>query len=503
MTNSVISKTNFISYKQCEKLLWLEKFKPHELASGDTKQTADGEAVGSIARMYFPTAVTVSLDTAERMARKTKELIGAGETTICEATFLTDGLSCSVDILRVLPSDEKTPRTVEIIEVKSTVGVKDHQVTDVAFQSYVLKKAGYHIARVALMHLNSEYVRHGDIDVHQLFAMEDVTMRALSYDYIERDVERAREILRCAHEPSHELSIGCEKPFECPAKAYCHRCHSIPEASVFSISGMSAAKKYELYAKGIITPDDLSSHREHLTDKQYACVGDMRAEDVNTPDVNTAAVRRFLAGLQYPLYLLDFETVQNAVPQYDGTTPYQQVPFQYSLHIMESIDGPIIHKEYLADPREDPRDKLVEQLCHDIPENVMSMAYNNSFEKRVCRALAKRYPKSSEHLLNIAENMTDLMVPFRNRWVSTPSMHGSYSIKAVLPALCGNDPSIDYHRLPVVHNGAEAMSIFADMTSGRIDPSEFDVIRKGLLLYCGLDTLAMVKVLQKLYELTA
>ena len=131
----------------------------------------------------------------------------------------------------------------------------------------------------------------------------------------------------------------------------------------------------------------------------------------------------------------------------------------------------------------------------------MSMAYNNAFEKMVCRALATQYPEYAEHLRNIADNMVDLMIPFRNRWVSTPSMHGSYSIKAVLPALCGNDPSIDYHRLPVVHNGAEAMAIFADMADGRIPRDEFADIRKGLLMYCGLDTLAMVKVLQKLYEL--
>ena len=221
----------------------------------------------------------------------------------------------------------------------------------------------------------------------------------------------------------------------------------------------------------------------------------------SAPSVSTENVRRFLDGLQFPLYHLDFETAQYAIPKYNGTTPYQQVPFQYSLHIMMSPTGPFIHKEYLADPDEDPRDKLVEQLYHDIPMDVMSMAYNNAFEKMVCRALATQYPEYAEHLRNIADNMVDLMIPFRNRWVSTPSMHGSYSIKAVLPALCGNDPSIDYHRLPVVHNGAEAMAIFADMADGRIPRNEFADIRKGLLMYCGLDTLAMVKVLQKLYEL--
>lgn len=495
-----ITKSNYISCKQCEKLLWLEKYKPHVLDDKVTKQTAEGDAVGALARTYYQPNVTVKLGTVERMAEQTRALIAAGENIICEATFCVDGLSCAVDILRIYHSGEAITG-VDIIEVKATTSVKDHQVDDVAFQTYVLERDGYRVNRVILMYLNSNYVRQGDLDVYELFCQEDVTVRAKGCVMTAPLIEQAREVLAETAEPDHELSLNCERPYECPAKAYCRQCKGIPEQSVFSVSGMTAAKKYAFYAQGIVTLEDLCRRDELLTKQQAACVRGMRGPMGSAPRVSTENVRHFLDGLQFPLYHLDFETAQYAIPKYNGTTPYQQVPFQYSLHIMMSPTGPFIHKEYLADPDEDPRDKLVEQLYHDIPMDVMSMAYNNAFEKMVCRALATQYPEYAEHLRNIADNMVDLMIPFRNRWVSTPSMHGSYSIKAVLPALCGNDPSIDYHRLPVVHNGAEAMAIFADMADGRIPRDEFADIRKGLLMYCGLDTLAMVKVLQKLYEL--
>ena len=126
------------------------------------------------------------------------------------------------------------------------------------------------------------------------------------------------------------------------------------------------------------------------------------------------------------------------------------------------------------------------------------MAYNSSFEKTVCRKLAALFPDLTDGLLSIVDNMVDLMIPFQKGWVTTPSMHGSYSIKAVLPALCGGDPALDYHALPVVHNGAQASETFGSLHLIK-EYEKVEAIRKGLLLYCGLDTLAMVKVLEQLY----
>ena len=121
-----------------------------------------------------------------------------------------------------------------------------------------------------------------------------------------------------------------------------------------------------------------------------------------------------------------------------------------------------------------------------------------SFEKGRLKELAETYPDLAEHLTNISDNMHDLMIPFQKQHYYTEAMQGSYSIKYVLPALCPNDPELDYHNLNEVHNGTEASFAFADMPNHT--PEEVAMTRANLLKYCGLDTYAMVKVLAKLRE---
>lgn len=202
--------------------------------------------------------------------------------------------------------------------------------------------------------------------------------------------------------------------------------------------------------------------------------------------------------LSYPIYFLDFETYQEAIPQYNGTWAYEQIPFQYSLHYIEKEDGELKHKEFLAETGIDPRRILAERLVEDIPMNVCVTAYNMVFEKGRIKELANLFDDLKEHLMNIHDNIKDLMIPFHDRLYYTKEMNGSYSIKYVLPALFPNDPDLDYHNLPVVHNGGEASSAFVDLINH--EKEEQEKIRNGLLLYCGLDTLAMVKVWEKLKE---
>ena len=490
-----ISKTDYIGGCQCEKLLWLTQNRPEVLDKTDDTHTEEGKEVGAMARLYYQNAITIPLDKAPAMADMTRKVIQKGmSTTVCEATFMADGLSCAVDILRVI-----TPSRVEIIEVKSSTDAKDIQIEDMAFQYHVVKNAGYQVDRVILMHLNKEYVRHGDIDVHKLFVQEDVTAKvAIRERSVAAEIERFKELSKLTEEPLTNICLSCDKPHECPAKAYCFKKAGIPENSVFSISGMTAKKKHELYQQGYVTLEQVRGNYT-LTTKEKQKVSDMLDVD-NEIKVNTTEVLRFLDTVRYPLYHLDFETFQKAVPMFEGASPYQQIPFQYSLHIQKKACGDCEHKELLTIAGKDPRRMVAERLCEDIPMGVQSIAYNFSFEKSVIRMLAGLFPDLSNHLLDIANNMIDLMVPFQKRWVYTGAMHGSYSIKAVLPALCGDDPELDYHALPVVHNGGEAMATFATLHLIE-DAEEVERIRSGLLQYCGLDTLAMVKVLNKLYEL--
>ena len=207
-------------------------------------------------------------------------------------------------------------------------------------------------------------------------------------------------------------------------------------------------------------------------------------------------IRAFLDTLSYPIYFLDFETIQPVIPRYVGTKPYAQIPFQYSLHYIECEDGELKHKEFLAEAGMDPRRALAEQLCMDIPMNVCVTAYNKAFECTRLKELAETFPDLSEHLLNIGANIKDLLVPFQSGYYYNRAMGGSFSIKSVLPAIFPNDPSLDYHNLEGVHNGTEAMTIFPKIKNMLLE-EQIDV-RRNLLKYCELDTYAMVKVWEEL-----
>ena len=214
--------------------------------------------------------------------------------------------------------------------------------------------------------------------------------------------------------------------------------------------------------------------------------------------INPKGIKEFLDRLTYPLYFLDFETMQDAVPQYDGAKVYGQITFQYSLHIKESETAKYEHREFLApSDGSDPRRPLAEQLCKDIPMDVCTLAYNKMFECGRIRELAALYPDLAPHLLNIADHIVDLIDPFRAGDYYVPAMGGSFSIKSVLPALFPDEPSLNYHNLDErCQNGGDAMTIFPRIKD--MEPEEAAASREALLRYCELDTWAMVKVWEKL-----
>jgi hypothetical protein len=383
---------------------------------------------------------------------------------------------------------------LQLIEVKSSTEIHDIYYDDMAYQYYVLSNAGFPVESVWNMHINNEYVRHGELNLKELFILEDCTDKILEMqDEISNRLDSMEAYLQQENEPGKELDICCEKPYECAYKKYCHR--NIAEPSVFSIHRLAAKKKYELYHQGIVSYEDIVREQPQLSEKQYQQV--YAAYENLPPKVDQEKIQEFLNSLSYPLYHLDFETYQQAIPQFDGVKPYMQIPFQYSLHVQQSAGAQPEHYEFLGKEGTDPRRALAEQLCAQIPMDVCSLAYNMSFEKTVIKNLAQLYPDLSEHLMNIHDNMHDLMVPFQQQAYYCKELQGSYSIKWVLPALCRGDPELDYHALEGVHNGSEAMAAFADLP--KHTEKEIAKIRANLLAYCRLDTLAMVKILETLY----
>ena len=490
-----LSKSKYVRGLQCPKMLWMDKYKPEMAEQNPALEGifATGNEVGDLARRYFGEYDLVDFDLGiDSMLRQTQEFINNGSKNIAEASFYVDNLFCSVDILH------KNPYGWDIVEVKSSTAVHDVYLDDMAFQLYVLNKAGLNITGIYNMHLNSNYVRYGDLDLHQLFVLEDCTEICMfKQNDVQQNIAGICRYLAIADdfEPEKDIDICCESPYECAYKGYCSR--HLPYPSVFNISRLNTNKKYELYHNGIISFEDIERAKPKFTAKQWQQVD--TAYYHYAPTIDKIGIRSCVEQYTYPLYYLDFETYQPAVPPYDGIRPYMQVPFQYSLHIQNEKGGELEHREFLGEAGADPRRALAEQLCRDIPKDVCTLAYNMSFEKTRIKELANQFPDLADHLMNIHDNIKDLMLPFQNHYYYSEALEGSYSIKKVLPALCPNDPELDYHALDGIHNGGEAMQAYPDLVNHT--PEEQAVIRKNLLAYCRLDTLAMVKVLEKLYDM--
>jgi hypothetical protein len=486
-----LSKSLYTKGIQCSKVLWLKKYRPSVLAPPDeSAQTVfeTGNIVGDLACKLFPNGKEVSYTKDfSYMLNITQEYLDEKLPYIYEATFEYQGILVMVDVLKV--EDDG----VSIYEVKSSTSLKDIYLHDVSIQYYVLRNLGFNIKSSNVVYINNEYIRGEELELDKLFVIDEVSSHV---EELQSNISNILEEFRVylddkENEPNVDIGSHCKMPYECDAKDYCWKVQrQIPDYSIFNIFNLGSKKQIELYSQGIVNIEDIPSTFD-MTANQSKAVENYKNK---TTYIDKENIKAFCDDLTYPIYHLDFETFQQATPEYKGLKPFEQIPFQYSLHI-EYENGSLVHKEFLAQDGIDPREQIAKRLIEDIPSDVTVLAYNMSFEKGVIKRLANTYPQYSEHLLSINENMKDLMIPFQKKWYITPSMQGSYSIKYVLPALI---PELEkaYKELDGVQNGSQAMNAFARL--GKLENQEKQKMRTSLLEYCKLDTLAMVKILEKL-----
>jgi hypothetical protein len=489
-----LSKSLYTKGIQCQKALWLKKYNKEVLTLPDDTALArfeTGNEVGDLACELFPDGVEIPYTkNFDEMIKQTTKYIDDGIRYIYEATFSFDGILVMVDVLEIHEDG------ISIYEVKSSSSVKDIYVHDTSIQFYVLKQLGYSIKTANVVHINSVYVRVDTLELEELFTIADVTQEVVDLQIDIPSILQEFEIILSdkRNEPDIDIGKHCHSPYVCDAKEYCWKTQrQIPEYSIFNIFNLGSKKQIELYSKGIKNIEDVAENFA-MTANQKSAVENYKA---NETFINKEKIKEFLDTLTYPLYHLDFETSVPAIPEWKGISPYQQIPFQYSLHI-EFEDGTLEHKEYLAKDGSDSREDIAKRLREDIPNDVTVLAYNMSFEKGVIKKLAESFPELSTHLLSINENMKDLMVPFQKKYYVTPFMNGSYSIKYVLPALVPKFARA-YTELEGVQNGSDAMNAFANMS--KMEEDEKQKMRTALLEYCKLDTMAMVKILDNLLSL--
>lgn len=318
------SKTSLIKGIQCPKALYLSKNPPAIEIKPDPDLEAKfqaGREVGALAQQFFPggTEVPFSNLSVTQQIAKTHELIEAGTEVIYEAAFAFDGIFIKADIL------VRTGTTWEINEVKMSTSVKDPNYDDAAIQYYVVTNSGLPVSKVFLVHINNKYVRQGDTDVQQLFTSEDITeLTLVRQEDLPATITDLREALK-GDEPAIDIGRYCSYPYSCEFVPYCWR--DIPEDSIFSLKGRGI-DKFDYYSQGIVRLEDLPLDK--LNDAQrFQAIATINKEDTTNP----AEVKNFLESLWYPLCHLDFETFDTPIPPFDGTRPYQKIPFQYSLHI--------------------------------------------------------------------------------------------------------------------------------------------------------------------------
>ena len=487
--NYNLSKSRYCNGLQCPKMLWLDEYKSDEKSDVNNDSVLDnGTEVGIIAKDLFENRIDIEFNSnLQKMIDDTKNALNNKNIVITEASFTYENNFCSVDIL------VKNDNDFLIYEVKSSTEVKDIYIEDLTYQVYILKSLGYHIKSANIVYINSGYTRCGELNLKELFKIKNLTKVVNDkLSLVKDNINSICTILKEKEEPKIDLDMHCVTPYECPFFKYCTR--RLPENNVFKLRGMANNKKFSLYKSNIYSYEDLLKADINEKYKQQIEFELFNKEDYIDKD----EIKKFLDTLSYPLYFLDFETFQQAIPKYDGIKPYMQIPFQYSLHYIKSKNSKLEHKEFLAEANFDPRRNLAESLVKDIPKDVCTLAYNMSFEKTVIKNLAYLYPDLADHLMNIHDNIKDLMLPFYHRNYYTKSMFGSYSIKYVLPALFPSDDALNYHNLDLIHNGSEAMNAYANL--GDLSEEEQIKIRNNLLKYCELDTFAMVKIWQKLQE---
>jgi hypothetical protein len=491
MKNHILSKTTFMRGVQCWKSLYLNRFHPglrNEPTDEQQMRMETGHKVGKLAQALSPGGVEVdvkSFGNFQDAVSYTQRLIDEGTHIIYEAGFQFDEVLIFTDIL------VKGTDGWRIYEVKSSTSLKKQYILDTAIQYYVVSKSGLPVKDISLVYVNNQYVYTNELDVYAMFTVESVLERVLeAQDFIEQTIPALKRVFQLDDIPSIDIGEYCHDPVDCDFTDYCWS--HIPQDSVFALTGLRYSKKFQLYRSGIIKLDQLPDYYP-LNDNQRLQVECDRSKSVH---IDRNSIQHFLKGIRFPCYFLDFETYAPAVPLYHNSRPYQQIPFQYSLHFKKSKQSELEHREFLGMPQEDPRRELIGRLLSDIGKEGVIIVYNKNFEIRILKELMRDFPAYKEHLGNIIMRIKDLMLPFAKRYYYSPEMRGSYSIKAVFPVLV---PGLDYSDL-VIAEGNSAMYAFEQML-GVTNESIIRETRRNLLEYCGRDTLAMVRVLEVLQAL--
>lgn len=484
---NLLSKSRFAAGLQCHKLLWWKTHDPDasELVPDPATQFImdEGIRVGEAARALFPGGILIDLprDQVQERLDATTRALAQGAPAIFEATFAEGGILVAVDILA------RIGRSYSLIEVKSSTSVKPHHLWDAAVQAFVLRRAGVEVDAVEIMHLNPDcrFPELGDLFIRDAISGR---VRAL-FPQIAKLISAQAAMLEG---PLPEVEIGkhCDQPHECPFKSRCWP--ELPKHHVETFYALRREKSAQLGAQGLALVEDVPDTFP-LTVIQQRQLRSVTEGALQVEDTLAGA----LAPIKGRVAYLDFETVGPAIPEWEGLGPWQQHPVQFSCHIV-SRKGEIQHVEWLAEGPEDSRASMAEALVEALEGVDSVVVYNVSFEKKCLEVLAAAAPDHASQIQAIASKLHDLLPVVRDH-VYHPEFLGSFSLESVLPALV---PDLSYDELEVADGETAAALLHGLVFLGEPQtPEKREALRRDLMAYCAMDTLALVRLKERLDEL--
>ena len=497
-----LSKSKLMAYRQCPKRLWLEVHQPESKQDSDDteRRFRAGHEVGEVAqRVYDPEGRGVLIDPwgdgFDKAIKQSMELMGQSR-PVFEATLSTGQALAMADVM--LPVTENGLPTAEgesdaksvgwkMIEVKSATSVKDYYHDDVAVQLHIANSVGINIRQLVLAHIDNNWIYPGGGRYQGLFKEVDVTAEAGRRDADVRQwIDEGQQIIARSSAPEIETGDHCTSPYRCGFHDFCH--DDDDDGAEFSVHWFrypnNALK--ELISEGV---EDMRDVLDQLLSPQNKLIKRCTVEGIVHADYEGAL--KDLEQCRFPLYFLDFETAQFAVPIWAGTRPYQQLVFQYSLHTLDE-KGDMRHKEFLDLSGNDPSRAIAESLLRDCGNEGSVLVYSAGFEKACINDLAERFPDLATDLRAINHRIVDLRPVMQNNYYH-PEQKGSFSLKDVLPTVA---PDLDYAELEGVQEGGMAMDAYAEAIHPDTPEPRKQQLEQQLREYCKLDTLALVRLWQ-------
>lgn len=481
-----ISKSKYLNGLQCKKLLWHIFNKPEAIQEPDEATKAvfeQGHFVGDYAKKLFSNGVEVDhTGSFEAGLKQTRELISK-RVPIFEAALIYKQCYARADILQPVGKDKW-----DLIEVKSSTELKDVNYHDIGFQYYLYTGAGLKIDKCYLMCIDNTYVRNGDIEPEKLFKKIDIT-EEIKKTYSKMIEDNVADMVKTiAAKTFIDIGIGahCNDPYDCPLIEQCWS--FLPERNVYLLYSNKKLPAV-LVQEGVLELAKIPKEYK-LNEKNKIQV---ECEQTGKPYIDGDRIKEFLNSIKYPAYYMDFETCSSAIPLFDGSSPYQQIPFQFSVHVVKEKGAKPEHYSFLADGPNDPRPEFMTKLKEVMGTKGSVIAYNAGFETGILRKCVEILPKYKKWVESINERIIDLLKPFQAFAYYHPSQNGSCSIKNVLPAMIGKS----YDDLEIGDGGTASAEYYRiTFTENNSDKKK---VRNDLEKYCKRDTMGMVDIVNHLY----